>query len=114
MILQQADCQNILSGIRYKFAYDSMHALELIDKLLHLRKINLSLADPDTRKQLIGLIVDPLDLKPFSSYHNAPSQPGSERHEGRDRIPEFRKALLLTLNSPEDTSNQDILTVPGL
>ena len=105
---------NILSGINYKLTYDSFLALELINKLLNLRKINLSPADPDTKKQLIALFVNLLNVKKFSSYHNAPSQSGSERHDGIDRIPEFRKALLLALNLPEDTSNRDIPTVSGL
>lgn len=105
---------NILSGINYKLTYDSFLALELINKLLNLRKINLSPADPDTKKQLIALFVNLLNVKKFSSYHNAPSQSGSERHDGIDRIPEFRKALLLALNLPEDTSNRDIPTMSGL
>ena len=105
---------NILSGINYKLTYDSFLALELINKLLNLRKINLSPADPDAKKQLIALFVNLLNVKKFSSYHNAPSQSGSERHDGIDRIPEFRKALLLALNLPEDTSNRDIPTMSGL
>ena len=79
-----------------------------------MREINLSPADPDTKKQLMALFVNMLEVKKFSSYHNAPSQPGSELHDGIDRIPEFRKALLLALNLPEDTSNRDIPKMSGL
>lgn len=105
---------NILSGVMPKYSFDSFLALKLINKLLNLRKINLSAADPDNQKQLMAMFVDLLDVKQFCSYHNAPSQPGSERLDGIDRIPEFRKALLLALNLPEDTSNRDIPTMSGL
>lgn len=104
---------NILSGIKYKFTYDYVLAMELINKLLNLRKINQSPADPDTKRQLMAMFVDLLDVKQFCSYHDAPSLPGSERHDGIDRIPQFRKALLLALNLPEDASNRDIPTMSG-
>ena len=106
---------NILSGINYKFSNDYLLALEFINKILNLRKINQSPADPDTQKKLMPLFAKLFnaDVKKFSSYQKAPSQPGSERLNGIDRIPEFRKALLLALNLPEDTSNPDIPTMSG-
>ena len=107
---------NILSGINYKYSYDSFLALKLINKLLNLRTINQSPADPGTQKQLIPVFLDLInvDVKLFSSYQRAPLQPGSERLDGIDRIPEFRKALLLALNLPADTSNPDTPTTSGL
>lgn len=105
---------NVLSGVNNKYTFDSILALDLINKLLNMREINLSPADPDTQKKLMALFVNNLNVKEFSSYHYAASQPGSERRDGIDRIPEFRKALLLALNLPEDTSNRDVPKMSGL
>ncbi|MGI2029940.1 hypothetical protein [Endozoicomonas acroporae] len=101
---------SVLAGIRNHPQEDAHPALELIEKLLRLRGIKQLTLDPDTLKELINKFVGFLDFKQFKSYHKKPfdSQTGSEASEELDRMPEFRKALMLALNLPEDANTQDI------
>lgn len=100
---------NVLSGISTNFEDDAILGMELIDKLLKLRKIKQSPVPPDIQNQLTDLFVGLTDFKQLASYHNRASRPGAEGNDELDRVPEFRQALLLALNLPEDASNQDIL-----